>query len=68
MAKCEMMVGELPDRTVAGRLTRMLSNMRHQPLSLLRLIPILIVAVAIPFLLAPLVRGPPQVPEPRCVG
>jgi hypothetical protein len=63
LTRCHEMVG---DGMASGHLSRPMNNIKQQPLVLLRLFPILLVAAAFPFLLAPLVRGPPQVPEPRC--
>ena len=62
---CEALVGEqLPD-SLGEHLRLLPAVVRTNPLALLRLAPILIAAAALPLMLAPLVRRPPQVPEPR---
>ena len=63
---CETMAGEQLPSSLAQRLLLLPQTVRDNPLALLRLAPILIVAAALPAMLAPLLRGPPQVPEPRC--
>jgi hypothetical protein len=63
---CEALAGEQLPRSLAQRLSLLPQEIGKNPLALLRLAPILIVAAALPAMLAPLLRGPPQVPEPRC--
>ena len=63
---CETLAGEQLPGSLAQRLSLLPQTVSNNPMALLRLAPILIVAAALPAMLAPLLRGPPQVPEPRC--
>lgn len=59
------MAGVRRPTTVRERARALAAELRSHPLTLLKLLPFLIIAAAMPLMLAPLLAGPPAVPEPR---
>ncbi len=63
---CASLVGvPLPVGALAHAVAA-LATLRANPAAAWRLLPFLIVALALPFVLAPLLTGVPKLPEPRC--
>ena len=62
---CEAITGVPLPRDVAGRLREGAATLAAHPAAAARLLPFLIVALALPFVLRPLVTGTPPLPEPR---
>ena len=64
---CDGIVGVAPPDDVAGQLKAIAAVVRTNFAgSSWRLLPFAIVALALPFVLKPLVTGTPALPEPRC--
>jgi hypothetical protein len=64
---CERLSGHSPAAPLgSGRwVVAEAVRLAHDPLTLLKLAPLIIMAIALPHLLLPVLRGPPAVPEPR---
>lgn len=56
-----------PPSSVKEHAHGILSAIRLEPVTVLKLLPLLVTALALPSLILPLLRGPPPVPEPRYV-
>ncbi len=65
---CEAMAGVALPETALEHISAVVARLRSEPQTLLKLLPFFIIACSLPAMLAPLFRGPPAVPEPRCVS
>lgn len=62
---CAKVVGAAPT-DLWGRAVIVMRRLRANPAALFRLTPLIIVAAALPFVIAPVFKGMPPVLEPRC--